>query len=251
MVQLGAFLDADIGAAIGEVRAGAEPDVVFDHGRPRAGLEHDQVARMEGDRLGPRRADVDHLDRQRHRDAAPDPQHQPVLHHRGVEREQGLAVARARAIAVAAQLGGERVRVVAQRVGQPAELDALGLVGEQRQALAQAAVDEDHPVADPGVGQQRRQLVQIDLGRGPGRHEADPLQRPQAGVFPGLDLRAGQAELGEARDAVLAQLPEPGQAGAGEGVAQGAELRDERLGRGGGRAFGHGLAQAAASANAA
>ena len=196
VVQLGAFPDADLGAAVGEVGARAEPDVVLDHRDAAARLEHDQVARVKGQRLRPGGAHVDDLDRQRHRDAALDPEHQPVAHHRGIERQQRLPVG----LADPPQVLADGLGVPAQRVRQAAELDALGPLARHGEALHEPAVDEDHPVIDAALGQQGRQMVDVDRVGG-GRQEVGGLQRAQARVLPGLDARRRQAERGEALDA--------------------------------------------------
>ena len=202
VVQLRAIPERDLGRAVGKVRTRAEPDVVLDHGGVAIRLEHDQVARMEGDGLRPGRAHVNHLDGQRDGNAALDPEHQPVAHHRGVEREQGLAVE----LANLSKVGGDAVRIAGQRLGQAAELDALGQLARHGDALAQAAVDEDHAVADAALRKQRGQAVDADRGRGPRGLEAGLLQEAEAGVFPRLLARAGQAERGKALDPGAAQI---------------------------------------------
>src|SRR3546814_5345919 len=73
-----------------------------------------------------------------------------------------------------------------------------------------------------GGRQQARRAVDGDAGaRGAGDAEAGLLQRPEAGVLPGLLAWCRQAAGGEARQRVAAQPAQPGQILAGPGVAQG------------------------------
>src|SRR3546814_1703748 len=81
-----------------------------------------------------------------------------------------------------------------------------------------------------GRRQQARRAIDGDAGaRRAGGAEAELLQRPQAGVLPGLLARRRQAHGSEARERALAQAAEPGQVLAGQGVAQRSEEHTSEL----------------------
>ena len=162
---------------------------------------HDQGAvEPRGRRLCSRR--VDDLDGLGQLCTRRDLDHDAVLHHRRVEREDGIALAEI--------LGGEQV----DQVGTPSpstsasERTVAPSGSGIRQRGHEGAVDDDEPAAAEArpsrqllVDRAKRALVR--LGR---QRKSLAQQRAQIGVMPGLDPAVRQAGGGEGPEGVVAQV---------------------------------------------